>query len=216
MSSSIDVILPALNEALALPSVIDDLPDGFHAIVVDNASDDGTGDIARSLGATVVLEPLRGFGAACHAGLMAATSDIVCIADCDGSFSMSDLIRVAAPVQAGTADLVLGARQPEPGSWPAHARFANAVLARELRRRTKVALHDLGPMRATRREALIGLNLADRRFGYPLEMVLAASRAGWRIEEIGVRYAPRIGKSKITGTVKGTFRAVKDMSGVLR
>ncbi len=123
---------------------------------------------------------------------------------------------VAEPVAAGAADLVLGSRRPAPGArWPAHARAANALLALELRRRTGVRLSDLGPMRAARREPLLALGLLDRRFGWPLEMVIRAAAAGWRIDEAPVRYLPREGRSKVTGTVRGTLRAVRDMASVL-
>src|SRR5262249_11028017 len=158
---------------------------------------------AAAHGARVVVEPRRGFGAACYAGLTAATADVVCFMDCDGSFAGSDLPRVAAPVLEGRADLVLGARRSENGAWPLHARAGNWVLAAELRRRTRLPLRDIGPMRAAPRGALLGLGLEDRRFGWPLEMVLRAWRAGWRIEETDVRYAPRVGRSKVTGTIGG-------------
>ena len=112
---------------------------------------------------------------------------------------------------------MLGARRPTTtAAWPRHARLANAVLAFELRRRTGRPLTDLGPMRAARRDALVGLGIADRRFGWPLEMVLRAAAAGWTIEEVPVPYRPRTGKSKVTGTVRGTARAIRDMTGVLR
>ena len=108
---------------------------------------------------------------------------------------------------------MLGARRPTArGAWPLHARAANTVLALELRRRTGVPLRDLGPMRAARREALLGLGIRDRRFGWPLEMVLRAAAAGWRIAEVPVAYHPRDGRSKVTGTVRGTVRAVRDMA----
>ena len=137
--------------------------------------------------------------------------------DCDASFDPGELPKVADPVAGGAVDLMLGARNPVTrGAWPAHARAANAVLAFELRRRTKVPLRDLGPMRAARREALLGLGILDRRFGWPLEMVLRAADAGWTIEETQVSYHPREGRSKVTGTLKGTVRAVRDMTGVLR
>jgi len=211
-----DVILPALDEAAAIPMVLAGLPPGYAPIVVDNGSTDGTAEIARRAGARVVTEPARGFGAACFTGLRAATADVVCFMDCDGSFDGRDLARVAAPVLDGRADLVLGTRQATAGSWPVHARVANRLLAMELRRRTSLQLRDLGPMRAARRESLLALDLVDRRFGWPLEMVLRASDAGWRIEEVGVSYAPRVGRSKVTGTIAGTTRAVRDMARLLR
>jgi len=208
-----DVILPVLNESEALPWVLSRMPDGYEPIVVDNGSTDGSGALAAALGARVVSEPRPGFGAACFAGLRAASADVVCFMDCDASLDPRELPRVAGPVAAGAADLVLGARR---GAWAAHARLANRVLALELRRRTGVRLTDLGPMRAARREALLELDVRDRRFGWPLEMVLRAAVAGWEIREVPVGYSERAGRSKVTGTVRGTARAVRDMAAVLR
>jgi glycosyltransferase involved in cell wall biosynthesis len=210
-----DVVLPVLNEAAAIPGVLARMPPGYEPIVVDNGSTDGSGDLAARLGARVVHEPQRGFGAACFAGLSAATAPVVCFMDCDGSLDPTHLPSVAGPVLGGTADLVLGARRPERGAWPLHARLGNRLVALELRRRTGLALRDLGPMRAARREALLALGLADRRFGWPLEMVLRAAAAGWRVSEVPVPYAARSGRSKVTGTLRGTLRTVADMSRVL-
>ena len=210
-----DVVLPVLDERDALPWVLERMPPDYVPIVVDNGSSDGSGELAERLGAQVVREPRRGFGAACWSGLAAARAEVVCFMDCDASFDPRQLPRVADPVTAGRCDLVLGARAPAPGAWPAHARAANAVLAWELRRRAGVPLRDLGPMRAARREALLALGIADRRIGWPLEMVLRAAAAGWRIDEVAVDYHPREGRSKVTGTVRGTLRAVRDMAGVL-
>jgi glycosyltransferase involved in cell wall biosynthesis len=206
-----DVILPVLNERDAIPWVLERMPDGYRAIVVDNGSIDGSGELAASLGAHVVHEPVPGFGSACFAGLTAATEEIVCFMDCDASFDPGDLPRLVERLDR--ADLVLGARH---GAFAPHARLANAVLAFELRRRTKVPLRDLGPMRAARREPLLALGIQDRRFGWPLEMVLRAAAAGWRIEELPVAYHERAGRSKVTGTVKGTARAIRDMGRVLK
>lgn len=214
--SMVDVVLPCLNERGALPWVLSRLPDGYRAIVVDNGSTDGSGELAQSLGATVVQEDRRGFGAAAHAGLLAATAEFVAFCDCDGSLDPAQLPALLAPVMDGSADLVLGSRQPQPGSWPLHARIANRVLASRIRRLTGEHVTDLGPMRAARREGLVSLGLADRRSGYPLEMFLKASLRSWRIVEIPVRYAPRTGRSKVTGTVRGTITAVNDMSAQLR
>jgi len=211
----VDVVLPVLDEREALPAVLGALPAGYRAIVADNGSTDGSGELAASLGATVVREERRGFGAACFAGLVAAEADVVCFMDCDGSLDPGDLPRVADPVARGDADLVLGAREIARGAMPHHARVANRVLAYELRRRAGVRLTDLGPMRAARRADLLALGIEDRRFGWPLEMVLRAARAGWRIEEVRVPYAARAGRSKITGTVRGTIRTVRDMRAVL-
>jgi glycosyltransferase involved in cell wall biosynthesis len=210
-----DVVLPVLDEREALPWALGRMPAGYSPLVVDNGSSDGSAELAERLGAQVVREPRRGFGAACWAGLTAATTDVVCFMDCDGSFDPRELPRVAEPVDRGRFDLVLGARAPAPGSWPAHARAANSLLAWELRRRARIPLRDLGPMRAARRDALLGLGIADRRFGWPLEMVLRAAAAGWRIDEVSVGYQPRHGRSKVTGTARGTLRAVRDMAAVL-
>jgi glycosyltransferase involved in cell wall biosynthesis len=213
-----NVILPVLDEAQAIPTVLAGLPVGWIPIVVDNGSVDGSGAIARRHGAIVVTEARRGFGAACHAGLTAATEDVVAFMDCDGSFDGADLDRVASPVLTGDLDLVLGSRTPERGSkaWPWHLTMANRVLAHSVRRRTGVTLADLGPMRAARRAPLLALDIRDRRFGWPLEMVMRASRADWRIGEVPVAYHPRIGRSKVTGTVGGLVRTVHDMRLALR
>ncbi len=212
---TVDVVLPCLDESAALPWVLGRLPVGYRAVVVDNGSTDGSAEIAAGLGAMVVVEPVPGFGSACFAGLSAATADVVCFCDCDGSLDPRDLPRVASRVRSGAADLVLAARRPARRAWPLHARIANRELARRVRRATGAPLTDLGPMRAARREALLGLQLRDRRSGWPLEMVLRAARAGWRIEETTVDYLPRSGRSKVTGTVRGTITAVRDMNAVL-
>ncbi|WP_055549558.1 glycosyltransferase family 2 protein [Streptomyces sp. NBRC 110028] len=212
-----DVVLPCLDEAAALPWVLERIPAGWRAIVVDNGSTDGSAALARSLGATVVHEPRRGFGAACHAGLLAADADFVCFCDCDASLDPGLLAGFVRGVAEGDADLVLGRRRPEGrGAWPVHARLGNAALSRMVRRRTGAALHDLGPLRAARREPLLALGLTDRRSGYPLQMVVRAADAGWRIEERDVPYRPRTGRSKVTGTWRGTWHAVRDMRAVLR
>ncbi len=211
-----EVILPVLDEAAAIPGVLAAMPAGFEPIVVDNGSSDGSGELAARLGARVVHEPRRGFGAACHAGLLAARDDVVCFMDCDGSLDAAELAYVARPVVDGAADLVLGARRSGAGAFPAHARLANRALALELRRRTGLRLSDIGPMRAAPLEALLALGIRDRRFGWPLEMVLRGARAGWRIEERPVDYRPRTGRSKVTGTVRGTARTVRDMALALR
>ncbi|HEX4427680.1 MAG TPA: glycosyltransferase family 2 protein [Frankiaceae bacterium] len=214
----VDVVFPCLNEAQALPWVLSRMPEGYRAIVADNGSTDESARIAASFGALVVSVPQRGFGAAVAAGVEAASAEVICICDGDASLDPQQLPLVAGSVLAGTADLVLGSRQPvSRGAWPVHARLANRVLARRMNRvmgRGRV-LTDLGPMRAARRADLLALDLIDRRFGYPLEMVLRAAQAGWRITEVGVDYRPREGRSKVTGTVRGTLRAVKDMRAVL-
>jgi glycosyltransferase involved in cell wall biosynthesis len=212
----VDVILPVLNEAEALPWVLSRMPNGYRAIVTDNGSTDGSSEIAAAHGAEVVREPRRGFGAACWAGLCFAEDDVVCFMDCDGSLDPSDLPLVTAHVVSGAADLVLGARRATHGAWPAHARLGNMAIAWEVRRRTRVQLRDLGPMRATRREALLALGIRDRRFGWPFEMVMRAATSGWTILEVPVSYRPRVGRSKVTGTVRGTALAFSDLVRVMR
>jgi glycosyltransferase involved in cell wall biosynthesis len=212
----IEVVLPVLDEAEALPWVLGRMPAGFSALVVDNGSSDDSAEIAAALGARVVHEPRRGFGSACHAGLVASRSEVVCFMDCDGSLDPRELPRVVDRVVRGRDDLVLGARRPERAAWPAHARLANRALALELRRRTGLPLRDLGPMRAARRDALCGLAIRDRRCGWPLEMVLRAAEAGWRVEEVEVSYLARRGRSKVTGTLRGSAQAVRDMAVALR
>jgi glycosyltransferase involved in cell wall biosynthesis len=210
-----DVILPVLDEAAAIPGVLAAMPDGYRPIVVDNGSTDASAAIAAEFEALVVSEPRRGFGAACFAGLLAAEAEIVCFMDCDGSLDPADLPGVVALLDQG-ADLAIGARRAARGAWPMHARIANRVLARELRRRTGIALEDIGPMRAAHRQALLDLDLRDRRSGWPLEMVVKAVAAGWSVVDAPVPYAERQGRSKVTGTVRGTIQAIGDMSAILR
>lgn len=216
VAAAVDIVFPCLNEAAALPWVLSRLRPGYRAIVVDNGSTDDSAGVARSLGATVVDEPRRGFGSAAHAGLIAATAPIVAFCDADASMDPADLPAVVDPVTEGRLDLVLGRRRPTvAGAWPAHARLANRALSFLMRRATGLALHDLGPMRAARREGLLALGLEDRRSGYPLELVLRANAAGWRIAEVDTPYSPRVGRSKVTGTVRGTVVAITDMSRLL-
>jgi glycosyltransferase involved in cell wall biosynthesis len=210
-----DVILPVLDEAAAIPGVLAAMPDGYRPIVVDNGSTDASAAIAAEFEALVVSEPRRGFGAACFAGLLAAEADVVCFMDCDGSLDPADLPDIVSLLDHG-ADLAIGARRAARGAWPVHARIANRVLARELRRRTGIALEDIGPMRAAHRQALLDLDLRDRRSGWPLEMVVKAVAAGWSVVDAPVPYAERQGRSKVTGTVRGTIQAIGDMSAILR
>jgi glycosyltransferase involved in cell wall biosynthesis len=211
-----DVILPALNEASAVEWVLDRMPDGYRPIVVDNGSTDATAEIAAALGAVVVHETRRGFGSACAAGLAAATDDVVCFMDCDGSLDPVALPFLAGYVLRGECDLAIGARIASRGAWPPHARVANRILALELRRRTGLHLRDIGPMRTASREGLLELDVQDRRSGWPLEMVLRAHRAGWRIRDVPIEYAERSGRSKVTGTLRGTVHATRDMARLLR
>jgi dTDP-L-rhamnose 4-epimerase len=211
-----DLILPCLDEAAALPWVLARVPAGVNPIVVDNGSSDGSQPLAESLGARVVNCTQRGYGAACHAGLLAANAELVAFCDCDASIDPSGLLDFAVPVLRGTADLVVGRRRTDSFfDWPPHARAANFVLARQLRARTGLVLRDIGPLRVARRSELLALRQQDRRSGYPLETVLLAERAGWRIVQADIGYRPRVGRSKVTGTWRGTSQAIRDMAAVL-
>jgi glycosyltransferase involved in cell wall biosynthesis len=211
----IDVVLPCLDEADALPWVLSRLTADMNAIVVDNGSRDGSVGIARSLGAEVVNCPQRGYGAACQAGLQAARSDLVAFCDCDASVDPGAIAEFAKLITDGQADLVVARRRPATSaSWPLHARIANRALAWNVRRRIHVPLMDLGPLRVAGRAKLLDLNIADRRSGYPLETVLRAAAAGWTIAGVDIAYTPRIGRSKVTGTVRGTVQAIGDMRAV--
>ena len=214
----IDVVLPCLDEAAALPWVLGQMPPGFRPIVADNGSGDGSAQIARRHGARVVDAPQRGFGAACHAGLLAATSQVVCIMDADSSLDPADLPLVAGPGAGRAWPIWCWAAGDPPGAGRGRCTHdsATSAIAAAIRRRADVQVRDLGPMRAARRDGLLALALADRRFGYPLEMVIRAAEAGWQIEERDVPYHPRAaGKSKVTGTVRGTLQTVRDMRRVL-
>lgn len=212
----IDVILPCRNEAEALAAVIDALPAGFRALVVDNGSSDRTAEVAQLHGARLVHEPRPGYGAAVHTGLEHADSELVAVMDADGSLDPRALCSLAEPVTRGTADLAVGRRVPDGRRvQPWHARAGNAVLAALLRRRG-APVHDIAPIRVGRRAQLHALGVTDRAFGYPLELLIKAARQGWRIRETDVAYRPRTGgKSKVSGSVTGTVRAVRDMSKVL-
>lgn len=223
----LDVVLPCLDEAGALPVVLAGLPAGTRALVVDNGSTDGSPRIARDLGATVVTAPVRGYGSACAAGLDAATAPVVAFADCDASVDLADVAALAVAVRDGDTDLVTtrrrlvgasaggGAGAGAGAGWPPHARVGAWVVARMLGRRAGITLRDVGPVRIARTAALRDLGVTDRRSGYPVETVLRAARAGWRVTEADLPYRPRVGRSKVTGTVAGTIRAVQDMSRVL-
>ena len=211
----IDIVFPCLNEVAALPWVLRRVPSGARAIVVDNGSGDGSAVVAAHHDAFVVPCERRGYGAACHAGLLAARASVVAFCDCDGTIDPVEVIRFAAALADG-ADLVLGRRRPVTRSaFPATARFANAALARRVSRRTGVRFSDLGPIRVARRTDLLALRLADVRSGYPVETVVRAADAGWSIAQLDVDYRPRIGRSKVTGTVRGYATAVRDMHRVL-
>jgi glycosyltransferase involved in cell wall biosynthesis len=216
--ATVDIVLPCLDEAAALPGVLSRLPAGYRALVVDNGSTDGSPGIAAAHGALVIREPRRGYGAAVHTGIEAATSDVVCVLDADGSLDPGALPELVALVRAGDADLAMGRRIPiGRGAWPWHARAGNAVLAALLRRKG-LPVRDIGPTRAFRRQDMLALDVQDRGFGYPLELLLRAASARWRVVERDVEYRRRTAgtTSKVSGSVRGTARAVRDMAGVLR
>ena len=213
-----DLVLPCHNEAAALPALLAEVPAGFCVLVVDNASTDGTADVARAHGARVVDEPRVGYGAAVHAGLVAARAPYVAVIDGDGSFDPAELPRLLDAVQGGRCDLALGRRRPvRRGVWPWHARAGNALVVWWLRRSVGFPVHDLAPMRVCRRQALIDLDVHDRRFGYPLELLRKATLAGWRLQEHDVSYRPRAAGtvSKVSGSLRGTTRTAHDFWKVL-
>ena len=213
-----DLVLPCRDEAPALADLLSRVPAEFSVVVVDNGSRDGTAEVAAGLGARVVVEPTPGYGSAVHAGMLAATHDYVAVMDGDGSFDPADLRRLLADVREGRADMSVGRRRPTGrGVWPWHARLGNALIAAWLRRSIGMDAHDIAPMRVCRRQALLDLDLRDRRFGYPVELLQAVTRAGWRIIEHDVDYHPRAEgtRSKVSGSVTGTVRTARDFWRVL-
>jgi glycosyltransferase involved in cell wall biosynthesis len=217
--SGVTVVLPALDEAAALPAALASFPAGTDLVVVDNGSSDGTAAVAAAAGARVVTEPRRGFGAACWAGVQASPdAEVVAFADADGSFDGADLPAVAGPVLGGQADLVIGSRitgARQQGAMTAFAAASNRALGLACRLLFGVRLSDLGPFRAIRRDTLLGLGVRDRGHGWPLEMVGRAGRAGLRVVEVPVSYRPRAGgTSKVSGSVRGSLRAAAAMAAV--
>jgi glycosyltransferase involved in cell wall biosynthesis len=191
--------------------VLADIPAGYLPLVVDNNSTDGTADVARRWGAQVVVEAQSGYGAAVHAGIVAAATPIVAVLDGDGSMDPQDLPRLVAELDHG-ADMAVGRRRPAPGvRWPWHARLGNAAVCWRLRSRHGLDVHDIAPMRVARRDAVLALGVTDRRSGYPLELLVRAAAADWRVVEHDVAYGPRTGgKSKVSGSVRGSFTAALD------
>jgi len=214
-ADTIDVILPCLNEADALPWVLALMPSWTRPIVADNGSTDGSPDIARAWGASVVDVRQRGYGSACHAGLEAATADVVAFMDADASLDPRQLLMLKTAL-TDEIDIVVGCRRPvSRAAWPWHLRLANREVCRRLRRRTGLGLDDLGPMRLARRAPLLALQIGDRRSGYPLETMVRATESGWAVASVNVDYHPRAGRSKVTGTPIGALRAVADMTRIL-
>ena len=209
---TIVVVIPTLNEEQAIAHVIGDIPDWVDEIIVaDNASDDKTRSVARSLGAHVVVEPDRGYGAACQRGIAAmGDCDIVVFLDGDYSDYPQDMARLVDPIVQGGVDLVVGSRVR--GNKSARAltlqqRFGNWLACTLIRHLFGVAYTDLGPFRAIRSRALNNLGMCDRAYGWTVEMQIRAAKKGLTVRELPVRYRPRIGVSKISGTISGSLRA---------
>jgi glycosyltransferase involved in cell wall biosynthesis len=213
---AVTVVLPCLNEEESLPAVLAAIPAGYRALVVDNNSTDDTAAVASRRGARVVVEPRAGYGAAVHAGVVAAATPIVAVIDADGSMDPGDLPRLVAELDRG-ADLVIGRRRPVPGlRWPWVARVGTVVMSWRLRTRHGLQVYDIAPMRVARRDALLDLGVVDRRSGYPLELLVRAAAAGWRVVELDVRYGPRSGgRSKVSGSLRGSITAILDFWKVI-
>ena len=218
MDLTCDLVLPCKDEGRALEGLLPRVPEPWRVIVVDNGSRDDTAEVATRLGARVVRESVPGYGAAVHAGVEASDAEYLAVMDGDASFDPDDLAPLLALVRSGRADMAVGRRRPVTrGVWPWHARFGNALVVRLMRRRIGLAVRDIAPLRVCRRQALVDLDLQDRRFGYPVELLHRATAAGWRILELDVTYHPRaVGtRSKVSGSVRGTVRTARDFYRVL-
>lgn len=212
----ITVIIPALNEAGNIRRLISELPDGVatQVIVVDNGSTDATASEALDAGAQVVHEDRRGYGYACAAGVRAASdADILVFLDGDGSFAPSEMPLLLSPLLAGQADLALGTRMTgkiDAGAMPSHQRFGNRLVSWLMRLLYGIAVTDLGPYRAIRRDLLNRLTMQEMTYGWPTEMMLKAAKRGARIVEVPVSYRKRwSGQSKVSGTVRGSILAAR-------
>jgi glycosyltransferase involved in cell wall biosynthesis len=209
----VSVVIPTHNEAQAIARVLADLPSDLttEVIVVDSNSNDGTAAIAAKMGARVVQEPRRGYGRACLTGLATANSpDVVVFLDGDYSDRPSELPILLGPIIEGRADITLGSRlhgRRSAGALPWHQAFGNRLAASLIRLLYGVKITDLGPFRTVRADVLRQLDLQENTYGWAVEIILKGTLAGFRIVEVPVSYYPRIGKSKISGTVKGTLGA---------
>lgn len=213
----VTVVIPCLNEAGALPDVLRAIPAGYHPIVVDNGSRDGTPEVAEANGANVVREPQQGYGAAVQAGIRAADCGIVAVLDGDGSMDPGELPALVEALR-DEVDLVVGRRVPvDAKTWPAHARLGNQLISYRLRHRYGLDVHDIGAMRVARTQQLRSLGPMHQRFGYPLELLVRAAESDWTVVERDITYRPRAaGKSKVSGSVRGTVHAVRDFWAVGR
>jgi len=209
----VSVIIPTRNEASAIGRVLADLPHDLvtEVVVVDSNSSDGTAEIAANVGARVVHEPQRGYGRACLTGIANADApDIVVFLDGDYSDRPAELSLLLAPITEGRADITLGSRlgkQRLRGALPWHAVFGNWLAAGLIKLLYGLPISDLGPFRAARADVLRQLALEEATYGWAVEMILKGALQGYRIVEVPVSYYPRIGKSKISGTVKGSMGA---------
>jgi len=209
----VSVVIPTHNEAKSIGRVLSDLPADIvtEVLVVDSNSTDGTPEIAAKMGAHVLLEPRRGYGRACLTGMAGTKSaDIVVFLDCDYSDRPSELPLLLAPIIEGRADITLGSRlgkQSIHGALPRHAAFGNRLAAVLIRLLYGLKISDLGPFRAGRADVLRQLELQENTYGWAVEMILKGTLGGFRIVEVPVSYYPRIGKSKISGTLRGTVGA---------
>jgi glycosyltransferase involved in cell wall biosynthesis len=209
----VSVIIPTHNEAQGIARVLADLPSDLitEVIVVDSNSNDGTPEIAARMGARVIQEPRRGYGRACLTGLATANSpDIVVFLDGDYSDRPSELPILLGPIIQGHADITLGSRLGEqriPAALPWHQAFGNRIAAGLIRLLYGLNITDLGPFRAGRADLLRSLALEETTYGWAVEMILKGVLSGFRVVEVPVTYYPRIGKSKISGTLKGTVGA---------
>lgn len=212
-NAAVAVVIPVLNEAEALPRVLASIPSWVaYVIVADNGSSDGSGDIARAAGAIVVEEPVRGYGGACLKALAALPDDvgIVVFMDGDASDDASEMVHLVEPIRSGEADLVLGSRvmgERERGALTPQQIFGNALACTLIRMLWGVRFTDLGPFRAIRRDALARLAMADRDYGWTVEMQVRAAKLGLRCREVPARYRRRIGTSKVSGTLRGVVGA---------
>ena len=208
--ATITVVLPCLNEAGAIPWVLSQMPPGASALVADNGSTDDSAAVAEQFGARVIHVPQPGYGAACHAGIEAAGSDLVAVMDCDATLDPAQLQPLIGAVATGDVDMAVCRRRPASQSvWPWHARLGTGFLAWWLRRTTGLVIHDLAPVRVFRRGPYLELGITDRGFGYPMEVFARVAEAGWTVGEFDMEYRERIGESKVAGTVGGSVRATR-------